>query len=539
MPSIELKTLERLDANDVLLINAEQLIKAGKPVVEGMIKRLAKHKVPHVPVISFTYEEEEHLSLNNSKEQMLQLLFEEVEKRFDKIAILRERLLDKAKTLYVPYNELNPCFAAKGKKKQLTNNMLLESDPGPLYQPDIDAGSDAIIQNMNLKYILEILKTLHTHIEGQGLLSPDTPKQTNTISRLRLESIRMQSLYENTRLSNVGNAFPGHAVDCAIYFLVAMTNLNKIRITKGCSLSVERFDPDKSVAKGEKFQYMPGMIIDAALGIVLHAIGYSQNTIHAIVSQKPILKDAEPENVNKRRALQRNNFVIHNLIRNRKDVSSIAKMIVTIQYEYPDGTGFPPLNENKNLHEFIRLFQVIDFYDEMTNPAVSNLLYSRWDVIHYLLENCGDYNHVRGQFIKNKRFDKEIVTAFLQILAPYSIGEKVYLFPKGDRNTYYFVGRVVSYLDSWIPLISILFDKRTNKNYKDGTYLFYIPHALALHAQNKKVEKREKIEWIGNLEIYDYHLNPAQIKDYVDDLFGKERRLSNHLSKSGIRTHNS
>ena len=88
----------------------------------------------------------------------------------------------------------------------------------------------------------------------------------------------------------------------------------------------------------------------------------------------------------------------------RQDISSISRMMCSMRRRYPDGSGIPPLNENKLLHEFVRMYQVIDFY----------------------------------------RFESKLVKEFLQVLKPYERGEKVYLYASGKRNEHLFVGRVFS-----------------------------------------------------------------------------------------------
>jgi hypothetical protein len=422
--------------------------------------------------------------------------------------------------------ETDSCFHAKGKKKQINMDRLLDNNPGPLYQPDIDAGSERIISPHDIKFMADIIKVLYKEFEHLNFVDEDTQNQKNTIKRLTLSSVRLHSIYENTRLSSIGTALPWHAVDSALLFLVIMTNINKKRIVRGFPLTVDRFDPEKSLDQGMVFQYRPGMILDAVIGILLHAIGFCQKNIHKICSTKPIFVQSDSTVPVKRNLLQRNTYVVKNLLRNRRDISSLAKMICSLQYDYADGTGFPPLNENKYLHEFVRLFQIIDFFDEMTNPVISNVPYSRMDVIKFMNEHCGSYHHVKGKFEKQERFDAGLLREFLQIIAPYQPGEKIYLFPGGQRNACVFVGRVYSYLDSYIPIISILRDARLNKEYKYGQLLFNIAHSEALYVQKRKVVKKEKKDWIGDLEIVDVKINSGRISEYNDFLFGKERILA-------------
>ncbi|MBN2440375.1 MAG: hypothetical protein JXJ04_03490 [Spirochaetales bacterium] len=529
MPSIELKSIDRIAPSDRLLISADKLLKAGQKLSEKTIRLLGKYRTAYIPTINFSYEEVEKLNLYYDDAQLDALLIKEVQKRKTRFFELRNRLCEKMKSVYIPFSETDSCFAAKGKKKQITLDRLLDNNPGPLYQPDIDAGSEQIVSSYDLTFIADIVKVLYKEIEHLEFLGPEKPQQKNTIQRLTLSSVRLHSMYENTRLSSVGTSLPWHVVDCAVYFLIAMTNINKKRIVQGFPLSLERFDPEKSLDKGLRFQYRPGMILDATIGILLHAIGYCQSTVHQIHSTKPIFTQSDSTAPVKINILQRNTYVVKNLVRNRRDISSISKMICSLQYDFPDGTGFPPLNENKHLHEFVRLFQIIDFYDEMTNPSALNVPYSRMDVIDYMIKHSGSYNHVFGEFKKQPQFDAGLVQEFLNILAPFHLGEKVYLFPGGKRNNPVFVGRVYTYLNSYIPLISILRDARLNKEYKFGQLIFDISKSEALYVQNGKIVKREIKEWIRTLEIFDVKINAGQIGEYKDLLFGKDRVLSRRL----------
>lgn len=532
MPSIELKSIDRIAPSDRLLISADKLLSAGQKIKENTIRLFGKYKTVYIPTINFSYEEVEKLNLYYDDKQLDSLLVREVKKRRTRLLELRDRLFEKMKSVYIPFSETDSCFCAKGKKKQIGQDRLLDNNPGPLYQPDIDAGSEQIVSAYDIKFIADIMKVIYGLIEKLTFLGPDTLNQKNTIKRVTFSSVRLHSMYENTRLSSVGTSLPWHAVDCALLFLFAMINLNKKRIVRGCPLTVERFDPDKSIDRGVKFQYRPGMILDATIGILLHAIGYCQKSIHKICSTKPIFTPSDTTAPVKKSFLQRNSYVVRNILKNRRDISSISKMICALQYDYADGTGFPPLNENKFLHDFLRLFQIIDFYDEMTNPVVSSVPYSRMDVINYMKTRCGVYEHTVGKFNKQARFDTELLKEFLQILAPYHPGEKVYLFPRGKRNVCVFVGRVYSYHDSYIPLISILRDARLNKEYKFGQLIFNIPKSQALYINKGKVVKKEIKDWIGELEIFDVKINPGHLSEYTDVLFGKERVLSRRLKRA-------
>ncbi|MFP4563040.1 MAG: hypothetical protein ACLFRY_06985 [Spirochaetia bacterium] len=527
MPSIEPKSIDRIKPGDRLLTDAGVFAKAGTPIDERTIRLLARHKITYVPTVSLTYEEQDREDFTEEKIQ--EYLAKSIASSRGRFAADRERLTEKLKSIYVPFHEDEKIFHESGKKKQLTGGVLLEKEPGPLYQPDIDAGSLALLSQNDVRYLHELVTGVYNALSKLTRIAPDTRGQKNRIPRGHSPSIRLHSAYDGERLSTLGDAFVHHAVDTAILYLVTLVNINKKRITEGCPLSADRFDPDKGYDETSKFQYREDLIIESTLGILLHALGWFQSDIHKLVSSKPLLSRKDQRGIKQVRLLQRNIYVVRNLLRNRHDISSLSRMMVALQRDYPDGTGFPPPNTNRFHHEFVRLFQIASFYDEMTNPVTGKVPYSRMDVIGYMRGNSGPYAYSREEFSPSPRFDSELLEEFVSVLAPYSVGEKVYLFEKGSRNAPAFVGRVYSYLDSWIPLISVLKDERRIKIYKYGQMLFYLPTSDVLIMSKGKVSKRSRVEWVKDLEIVDASISPGTIGEYADLLYGSERPLSRQL----------
>ena len=526
MPSIEFKSLDRLKTEDVLFNDAGNLLKAGKEISERIIREFANHKVLSTPTISPSYEEREQDAIYETtagEQTVVQRTIQDHENtRFKE---LRRRVKEKVISFYVPFVESESIFATRGKKKQISKDMLLEKDPGPLYRDDINAGSRAILKPSDMSFINEILKQIYSQIDHRSYLSPETRKGKDVIQRVHLSSIRLHSLYDHARLRVVGDATTWQAVDTALLFLFTMTNLNKKRAEKGCPLAEARFDPDQPVGLDMEVRYAPGRILDATVGIFLGNLGYSHKSIHPLIPITTLLDKNDPRDKKRIRVLQRSGYVSSHLL-GRMDISSVSRMMCLMRRRYPDGTGFPPLNENRFLHEFVRLYQIIDFYDEMTRPVLFTAPFSRMEVIDYMLQHSGEYRYSLGRFSPQPRFDAKLLSEFLQILKPFEVNEKVYLYPKGLRNEYLFVGRVFSYADSFIPLISILKDEKRNKNYRFGDLVIYIPNSIALFRKNGKLEKTQRYNWIGELEVIDRSINSGHISEYDDVLYGQTRILS-------------
>ncbi len=521
MPSIERKSIDRIRAGDRLLVDAGVFAKAGQPIHEKTIQLLARHKIAYVSTISLTYEERE--TLQEEEEDCIQKAVEKVDGLFEQ---QRQKLREKLKSILQPYKESDKIFWEQGKKKQITDDILFERNPGPLYQPDINAGSNALLTQNDFRFLYENMNSAYNRLSKMARLDRETRGQKNRIPRQGYHDIRLQSFYDSGRLSTIGDAMVYHALDTAFLFLVTMVNINKKRTVAGFPLSEERFDPDKSYEETTVFRYQPEMIVEAATGILLHTFGLLHSKIHETVSSKPLLSRDDPKGLKIVRLLQRNVNVVQNLFRERREVSSLSRMIAAMQKEYPDGTGYPPPNENKYIHEFIRLYHIIDDYDELTNPVLRKSPYSRQDVIAYIKENSGPYAYNREKFSPSSRYDQVLLQEFLQVIAPYLPGEKVYLYLPDNKSSCAFVGRVYSYLDSYFPLISVLKDERRNKKYQFGQMLFYIPTGNVLMMDKGKMTKRLKIDWVNTLRVYDKSIDPGDIGSYSDIIYGKERPLS-------------
>jgi hypothetical protein len=529
MPSIEIKSLDRLKPGDRLLVDAGAFAKAGRPIDKKVIDLMVKHKVVYVPTIAPTYEEKESLHKTGANESSI--LIQEIEKRIDSIANLRSKMIDKLKSIYIPFSEINSVFQIKGKKKQMLRDVLLEPEPGILYQPEIDAGSSKLISPNHLKFLKDCLLSYNNIIEKMTVRDMDTYGQKNLIPRQLFHSVRLHSHYGGEKLSSIGDAVPWQILDIASMFLVVMNNINKKRILQALPFSEERFDATRTVDLETLFQYRSELIVDAAMGILLSEIGYYQEKVHRVLSQRPVLGSHGFTGREQISLLQKSINISKNLFRNRGDISAISRIMITMQKEYPDGTGFPYLNENRYLHEFIRLFQIIQFYDEMTTPVLGSTMFYKTDVIKFMKTNSGPYKYSKEKIIQNAKFDASLLDEFLNIVKPWDIGEKISLYSKNSRNQRVFVGRVYSYTTSHIPLISILKDERTGKSYSYGSLLLHLPGAMIINMKGGKIVGKKKISEFSGMEIIECSINSGDIFEWSDIIFGNKRTIAKRFRK--------
>ena len=316
MPSIEIKSLDRIKAGDRLLVDAGAFAKAGRSIDEKVIDLLVKHKVVYVPTIAPTYEELEVLRRKELDDSSI--IEKELEHRLTSIVKLRFKIIDKLKSIYIPYSETTSVFQVRGKKKQMAKAILLETEPGILYQPEIDAGSHVLISPNHLKFLKDCLFSYNSIIERMIVRDTDTRGQKNIIPRQLFHTVRLHSYYGGNKVSSIGDAVPWQTLDIASMFLTVMNNINKKRILQGLPLSEERFDAAKSVDRETTFQYRGELLVDATLGILLSEIGFYQEKVHRVLSQRPVLGSPGLTGREQIFLLQKSINISRNLFRNRK-----------------------------------------------------------------------------------------------------------------------------------------------------------------------------------------------------------------------------
>ncbi len=154
------------------------------------------------------------------------------------------------------------------------------------------------------------------------------------------------------------------------------------------------------------------------------------------------------------------------MFRIREDISAITKMIINGQKDYLDATGHPQLKINKFIHELVRIFCIVDTYDELVNPIIIKESANPLETVKFLIENSGKYYWSRKEpkeQTKNKKFDIKMLENFLTILAPFDYGQIVDVNKK-NNNENLFQAAVLEYKMSIAPNLSII--NKKNQTYK-------------------------------------------------------------------------
>ncbi|MBI9099290.1 MAG: hypothetical protein JEY91_12470 [Spirochaetaceae bacterium] len=340
MPIIERKTLDRVSSKDYLYYDAGNLLKAGQKAGANAAN-LAKFSVSFVTVINPTKEESEKL-FSRKMDQFIGNYIEKkhIEREGELISRLRETLM----SLYVPYLETDQSFSIPGKKNYLAKGDLLQRKIESLNSEQVAAGSSRLINKYKLKFAVEIMTQFQANYNSLKYREIGQKDQKGHIGRLHVNSIRMSSWYDETRFRTMGDSLVNQSIDIALLYLHTFMNINKKRIADERPFSEARYDSMQKKAVDGIYQYKPEFILEATIGVLLHNLGLAHQSVHKIISGKPILIKENPSDKQKIKFIQQSVNVVRHLL-DREDISSISKMICTMQKDFPDGTGYPiPIN---------------------------------------------------------------------------------------------------------------------------------------------------------------------------------------------------
>lgn len=514
-PIVQRKHVDSLNERDHLLMDAGLSVKAGQPADDKTAAFLLRHMCISAPVVQFS----------GSKEQLSDV----ISKLQGPFHSLRIRLVEKLKNAYTPYHESDSSFCVRGKKKQLTEGLLFEREPGPLYQPDIDAGSEQLLPPQDISYLQQELAGLYERLEKFTYRGPTQKATKRTMPRAHLESIRIGTQFQGDRVSFTGDTLAWHCVDVAIWFMVAMVNMNKERFERGVPFSETRFDPNSNTVITDEVRYRPEMIQSAALGILLHGIGFAHRDTQQLLYrlwhtyiEKGVAFDFERLTKTEQKTLQKQYFAARNLLRNRDDIPPVARMMVNLQLDYPDLTGYPSPYEHRFLHEFVRMFHIIDTYDDLINPIIPKPCAQKSDALRYITHVSGHYQFSAEGYQTVHRFDHELLKRWLHILAPYSNFELVKLFPEKTPATAEYAAQVYSYSNSHTPVFSLRQDH--TRSYPFGSLLLSTEHGVVMSMKDNTVVGRKRIPGSEDFRIQE----PAIISTPPEDnpLYSSKRPLS-------------
>lgn len=110
----------------------------------------------------------------------------------------------------------------------------------------------------------------------------------------------------------------------------------------------------------------------------------------------------------------------YELLKKKADINFLSSHVVFQHHEREDGSGYPRGLTGKRIHRFSKIVAVVDTYDAMT----SNRAYrEEITTLHALAE-------IKQEAAR--KFDPNVVEAFLRVVAPYPIGSTL-LFKNGQK----------------------------------------------------------------------------------------------------------
>lgn len=105
----------------------------------------------------------------------------------------------------------------------------------------------------------------------------------------------------------------------------------------------------------------------------------------------------------------------YNMLRDNYEVSSVARNAILSHHENEDGSGYPRGLTSEKIHLFAKIIHIADVYDALVTKRVYKDAMNPADAMEYLMANS------------ERMFDKELVTLFMEYVAPYPLGVQVEL----------------------------------------------------------------------------------------------------------------
>lgn len=105
----------------------------------------------------------------------------------------------------------------------------------------------------------------------------------------------------------------------------------------------------------------------------------------------------------------------YNMLRDNYEVSSVARNAILSHHENEDGSGYPRGLTSEKIHLFAKIIHVADVYDALVTKRPYKDAMNPADAMEYLMANAG------------RLFNKELVSIFMEYVAPYPLGVQVEL----------------------------------------------------------------------------------------------------------------
>jgi len=255
-----------------------------------------------------------------------------------------------------------------------------------------------------------------------------TPAYINRIQQMEISGLYVfeddeitthtPTVSEQTRLKAIKSLKRLNIDDC-IY--IANNIVEEIRESE--SMIIETIN----LSTYDNYTYTHSVNVDILSVILGVALGFTDDELKKL-SQAALLHDIGKtcvpiEILNKPGKLDEEEFAEvknhprygYNMLRDNQEVSSVTRNAILSHHENEDGSGYPRNLIGEKIHKFAKIIHIADVYDALTTKRVYKDAMNPADALEYLMANAG------------KLFDKEMVTVFMEYIAPYPLGVTVEL----------------------------------------------------------------------------------------------------------------
>ena len=226
------------------------------------------------------------------------------------------------------------------------------------------------------------------------------------------------TISEQTRLKAIKSLKKLNIDDC---IFIANTIVEEIRECE--SMIVETIN----LSSYDNYTYVHSVNVDILSVILGVACGLRDDELRKL-SQAALLHDIGKtcvpiEILNKPTALTEEEYTElkkhprygYNMLKDNYDVSSVTRNAILSHHENEDGSGYPRNLSSEQIHLFAKIIHIADVYDALTTKRVYKEVINPADALEYLMANA------------DKMFDRNLVTVFMDYIAPYPLGVQVEL----------------------------------------------------------------------------------------------------------------
>ncbi|MDZ7671868.1 MAG: HD-GYP domain-containing protein [Halanaerobiales bacterium] len=163
-----------------------------------------------------------------------------------------------------------------------------------------------------------------------------------------------------------------------------------------------------SIILGKSLNFNVRDLNKLGVGAILHDIG-------KILIPPEILFKKDKLNEEEYKVIQEHPRLGYDYIKETDEISPVSKAAILSHHERLDGSGYPKMSKNKDIHEFAKIVAITDVYDALTSDRAYRKRWPEHEAINYIMSNS------------DKQYDNYYVNKFVRNLAIYPNGSMVRL----------------------------------------------------------------------------------------------------------------